>query len=82
MLKNEKKKYIENKNSNIATYLMELKNKEYWLAYTGQILCPSPDMENNIREQHDRTKTCSYCQTPGHTKRTCPNIIGLCTSRH
>jgi len=78
-------------------YLMELRNEEYWPAYTGQILCPSPDMkitskgrpkssrirtDMDIREQHDRTKKCSYCQTPGHTKRTCPNIIGLCFSRH
>jgi len=76
---------------------MKLKNEEYWFRYTGQILCPSPDMkitsrgrpklsriktDMNIREQHDRTKKCSYCQTSGHTKRTCPNIIGLYTSHH
>jgi len=24
---------------------MELKNEEYWPAYTSQILCPSPDMK-------------------------------------
>ena len=35
----------------------------------------------DIREQYDQTKKCSYCQTPEHTKRTCPNIIGLCFSR-
>jgi len=52
-------------------YLMELRNEEYWPAYTGQILCPSSDMKRtsegrpkssqirtdmHIREQHDRTK--------------------------
>ena len=76
---------------------MELINEEYWSAYTGQILCPNLDMkitskertkssririDMDIREQHDRTKKCSYCQRPGHTKRICLNIIGLCTSRH
>ena len=64
---------------------MELKNEEYWPAYTSQILYPSPDMkitskgrpkssqirtDIDIREQHDRTQ-----------KKTCPNIIGLCFSR-
>ena len=59
-------------------YLMELINEEYWPAYIGQILCPSPDMkitskeihkssriktDMDIREQHDQTKKCSYCQT-------------------
>jgi len=47
---------------------MELRNEEYWSAYTGQILCPSPDMkitskgrlkssriktDMDIREQHN-----------------------------
>jgi len=76
---------------------MELKKEEYWPAYTGQILCPSPDMRRtlkvrpkssriridmDIKELHDRTKKCSYGQTPGHTKNTCPNITGLYTSHH
>jgi len=26
-------------------------------------------VDMNIREQHDRTKQCSYCQTPGYTKK-------------
>ncbi|XP_068477220.1 uncharacterized protein [Phaseolus vulgaris] len=75
----------------------ELKNEGYWSAYTGQILCLSPDMKitskgrpkssrirtyMDIREQHDRTKKCAYCQTPGHTKRKCPNITRSSTSRH
>ena len=75
----------------------ELKNEEYLPAYTGQILCPSLDMKRtskgrpkssrirndmDIREQRDRTKKCSYCQTLGHTKKMCPNITGLSTSRH
>jgi len=67
----------------------ELRNKDYWLAYTGQILCPSPDMKrtskgspksSHIRTEMDMTnnmsiKKCSYYQTPGHTKRTCRNIV-------
>jgi len=68
----------------------EIINEEYWPAYTGQILCPSPDMkitskgrpkssqirtDMDIREQHDQTKKCSYCQTPGHTKRMYPTLL-------
>jgi len=78
-------------------YLMELINEEYWPAYTGQIIYQSPNMkitskgktkssrirtDMDIGEQHDRTKKISYYQKPGYTKRTCPNITGLCTSRH
>ena len=52
-------------------YLMELKNEEYWSAYTGQILCPSPDIkitskgrpklsrirtDIDMRKQHNQTK--------------------------
>ena len=52
-------------------YLMELKNEEYWPAYTGHILCSSPNMkitsngkpkssrimtDMNIREHHNRKK--------------------------
>ena len=72
----------------------ELINEEYWPVYTGKILCWSPDMKRtsngrpkssqirvdmDIREQHDRTNKCSYCQTSGHTKRTCSNITGSST---
>jgi len=75
----------------------ELRNEDYWPTYTGQILCPSPEMkrtskvrpkssrirtEMDMREQHSRSEKCSYCQTPGHTKRTCPNIVGASSSRH
>jgi len=27
----------------------ELRNEEYWPAYTGQILCPSPDMKRTSK---------------------------------
>jgi len=37
---------------------------------------------DNIWEQHGRTKNGSYCQTPGHTKRTCPNITRVSASRY
>jgi len=70
MLKNEKKKnvkkkYIENKNSNIETdlscyeRLFDGKNEEYWSAYTGQILCRSPYMKitSNGRPKSSRIKT-------------------------
>jgi len=30
-------------------YFSELRNKEYWLAYTGQILCPSPDKKRTSK---------------------------------
>jgi len=32
-------------------YLMELINEEYWFAYIGQILCPSPDMKITSKER-------------------------------
>jgi len=51
-------------------YLMELKNEEYWPAYTSQILCSSPDMKITLKgrlkssqirtdidiREHDRTQ--------------------------
>jgi len=75
----------------------ERRNEEYRLAYTGQILCSSPDIKRtskgrpkssrirtdmDIRKQHDRTKKMFILSNTRHTKRTCPNITGLSTSRH
>jgi len=35
---------------------MELKNEEYWSAYTGQILCPSPDMKITSKERPESSR--------------------------
>jgi len=70
---------------------MLLKNEEYWPAYTGQILCPSPDMkiiskrrpkssrirtDMDIREQHDRTKNVHIVKHPNTQKEHVPTLLG------
>nr|KYP73970.1 hypothetical protein KK1_006635 [Cajanus cajan] len=57
--------------------------------YTDPTLWPNPELKRNskgrpksnkiriemdIREQHNCVKNCSYCHTPSHTRKTCPNI--------
>nr|KYP38952.1 hypothetical protein KK1_039761 [Cajanus cajan] len=75
----------------------ELRHEDYWPTYTGPTLWPNPELkrtskgppkstrirtEMNIKEQHSHVKNCSYCHTPGHTRKTCPNISHGCSSRH
>nr|KYP31902.1 hypothetical protein KK1_047552 [Cajanus cajan] len=75
----------------------ELRHEDYWPTYTGPTLWPNPELkrtskgrpkstrirtEMDIREQHTHVKNCSYCHTPGHTRKTCPNISHGCSSRH
>jgi len=74
---------------------MELKNEEYWPAYTSQILCPSPDMkitskgrpksssqirtDIDIREQHDRTQK-KYVPTLLDCAFLVLNYVSFCTN--
>ena len=71
-------------------YLIELKNEEYWSAYTSQILCPSPDMkitskgrpkssrirtDMDIREQHDQTKKVHNVKHQDTQKEHVPTLL-------